>query len=169
MAGKFEKQFTQFAVELEQLYSRAIRRALLAGLYTALDVTKHDSSNAAVHWLLVAKMRSRPTTRRFGKLKDLRQTGTRAATPPVGKRGSMGAQKSRTITFVRDKELREVVDKFVSGRAPETKFALYTSIDPESEYGINANISEAGQAALATIKEIFDEQVKKGKVRVRFR
>lgn len=169
MAGKFAQAVALFSADLEKLYVRAIRRALLAGLEAAIANSVHDSSNAGVHWMLVAKTRSRPASRKFGKLRDLRQTNKRNATPPVGRRGSAGSQKSATIAFVRDKEIREVIEKFVTGRSPETKFALYNAIDPESEYGINAAIGDAGQIALATIKEIFDDQVSKGKVRVRFR
>lgn len=169
MAGKFEAAAAVFAADLEMLYVRAIRKALLAGLETAINHTVHDSSNAAAHWMLVAKSRSRPASRRFGKLRDLRSTANRAATPPVGRRRDAGKNKLNTVAFVRDKELREVIEKYVRGRSPETKFALYNALDPETTYGINAHIDSAGKAALETIKAIFDDEVSKGRVRVRFR
>lgn len=167
--GKFSDQTTSLSLDLGTLFSRAIRRALLAGLVMAVHTTKHDSSNAAAHWLISAKGRSRPGARSWGKLRDLRGTSTRPATPPVGKRRSYGAQQIATEKFVRDRELREVVDKLVAGRSPETVFFFYNAIEPSSDYGQNAEIGAAASAAVEEVQRQFMNAIQSGQVRKRYR
>jgi hypothetical protein len=167
--GKFSDQAGRVGTDLGALFSRSIRQALLAGLLLAVQNTKHDSSNAAVHWLIAAKGKSRPASRRFGKLRDLRATSTRPGTPPVGRRRDAGKNAALAQRFVRDRELKEVVEKLVAGRSPETIFYFFNAIDPESQYGENANIEEAGQMAVQETRRIFDNRVAAGQVRKKFK
>lgn len=167
--GKFSALADQVNVDVSALFNRSIRMALLAGLAMAVGVTKHDSSNAAVHWLLAAKARSRPASRRYGKLRDLRGTAGRPGVAPVGKRRDGGAHEQAALKFVRDRELREVVDKMVAGRSPETIFYFYNAIDPETQYGENANIGAAGAAAVQEVLRIFQNRVAAGQVRKKYR
>lgn len=167
--GKFSDQTSTLSLDLSALFSRSIRRALLAGLGMAVHTTKHDSSNAAAHWLIAAKGRSRPGSRTWGKLRDLRGTGSRPATPPVGKRRSYGANQVATERFVRDRELREVVEKLVAGRSPETIFYFYNAIEPDSEYGKNAEISAAAAYAVQEVTRQFNNAIQSGQVRKRYR
>jgi hypothetical protein len=167
--GKFAKQAEQLTLDLSALFSRSIRRALLAGLNMAVHTTKHDSSNAAAHWLIASKNRSRPGSRTWGKLRDLRATSTRPATPPVGKRRSYGINQIATERFVRDRELRQVVDMFVVGRSPETIFYFYNAIEPNSEYGQNAEIDAAAEAAVQEVARQFQNAIAAGQVRKRYR
>lgn len=163
--GKFSKQADQYSVDLGLLFSRTIRMALLAGLMMAIRVTKHDSSNAAVHWLIAAKNRSRPSTRRYGKLRDLRGTSSRAGVAPVGKRRDAGKNAKLAERFARDREIREVLEKLVTGRRPETIFYFFNAIEPDSDYGKNANIREAGEAGLEETRRIFFNRIAAGNVR----
>jgi hypothetical protein len=167
--GKFAKQANELSVDLGALFSRAIRQAVMAGLVMALQVTKHDSSNAAVHWQVAAKGRSRPASRRYGQLRDLRETSTRPGVPPVGRRRDAGKNAKLAERFVRDKELREVVEKLVAGRSPETVFYFFNAIDPGSEYGHNANIEDAGRAAVEEVRRIFENRMAAGQVRKSYR
>lgn len=169
MAGKFRKLTDTMSVDLGALFSRAIRQALLAGVVMAVNRTHQDSSNAAAHWMIASTTRSRPASRRFGKLRDLRGNKSRAGTPPVGRRGDRGTNASEVMRFVRDKELREVVDKLVSGRDPDTVFYFFNPLDPTWRYGKNADIAAAGAAAVQEVKRIFDMRVAAGNVRKRYR
>lgn len=165
MAGKFSKQAEQFNLDLGLLFSRSIRMALLAGLVMAVRTTKHDSSNAAAHWLLAARSsRSRPGQRKWGKLRDLRERAG-ISNPPVGKRDSKGKNAALTERFVRDRELKEVLDKLVSGRRPETVFYFFNAIPADWHYGENANIEEAGAAAMAEVRRVFDMRIAAGQAR----
>lgn len=165
MAGKFAKAAEQFNIDLGQLFNRAIRMALLAGLAMAVRTTKHDSSNAAVHWLIAARSRSRPASRRYGKMRDLRGTATRPGTPPVGKRRDAGKNAALAERFVRDRELREVIAKMVAGRRPESVFYFYHPLEPGQEYADNAEIEEAGKAALAETLRILQNRIAAGQAR----
>lgn len=169
MAGKFRAQADNFSLQLNALFSRSIRRALLAGLVIAVQTTKQDSSNAAAHWLLAAKGKSRPAARTWGKLRDLRGTSKKTATAPVGKRRDGGKNAALTQRFVRDRELREVVEKLVAGRSPETVFYFYNAVPVDSEYEHNANITEAGMSAVQEVARQFTNAVESGNVRKAFK
>lgn len=169
MAGKFRVMADNFALELEALFSRSIRRALLAGLVVAVQTTKHDSSNAAAHWLIAAKGKSQPTRRTWGKLRDLRGTSKRTAIAPVGKRRDGGKNAALTQRFVRGRELREVIEKMVAGRTPETVFYFYNAVPAGSEYEHNANITDAGMAAVQEVVRQFDNAMQTGNVRKAFK
>ena len=167
MAGKFSTATEQFNIDLGALFNRAIRMALLAGLAMAVRTTKHDSSNAAVHWLVAARGKSRPGGRRYGKLRDLRGTATRPGVPPVGKRRDGGKNAALAERFVRNRELSEVIEKLVSGRRPETLFYFYHPLEPGEEYTDNALIEEAGKAALAETLRVMQNRMAAGQARKR--
>ena len=169
MAGKFRTMTDNISLELNALFSRSIRRALLAGLTIAVQTTKHDSSNAAAHWLIAVKGKSRPTGRTWGKLRDLRGTSKKSATAPVGKRRDAGKNAARTQSFVRDRELRKVIEKMVVGRTPETVFYFYNAVPVDSEYERNANIDDAGSAAVQEVQRQFTNAIEAGNVRKAFR
>lgn len=169
MAGKFKTMTDNFTLELNALFSRSIRRALLAGLIIAVQTTKHDSSNAAAHWLIAAKGKSRPAGRTWGKLRDLRGTSKKSATAPVGKRRDAGKNAALTQRFVRDRELREVIEKMVAGRTPETVFYFYNAVPVDSEYERNANITDAGMSAVQEVARQFTNAIETGNVRKAFR
>lgn len=167
MAGKFAKQADQFGIDLGALFSRSIRQALLAGLLVAVRTTHHDSSNAGVHWMLAARGKSRPGSRKTGKINDFRETADRPATPPVGRRRDGGIHKARAERFVRDRELRQVIEKLVSGRRPETEFYFAHPLEQGEEYYQNAHIKEAGDAAVAETARIFQNRIAAGNARKR--
>ncbi|QBJ04565.1 hypothetical protein HOV23_gp009 [Pseudomonas phage Lana] len=169
MAGKFKTLTDNFALDISAMFSRAIRRALIGGLVVAVQTTKHDSSNAAAHWLIAAKGKSRPGSRVWGKLRDLRGTSSRPATPPVGKRRSYGANEIATVKFVREREMREVVEKLVAGRSPETIFYFYNAIATGTDYEHNAEIEAAGMAATQEVARQFNNAIQSGQVRKRYR
>jgi len=169
MAKKFAKMAEKVSLDIGALFNRSIRQALLAGLVMAVQTTKQDSSNAAAHWMIAAEGRSRPTTRRFGRLRDLRETASKPATPPVGKRGDGGRNAAMTQRFVRDKELRDVIEKMVSGRDPAKVFYFFNALDPNWQYGENANIAAAGKSAVEEVRRIFENRMAAGQVRKRYR
>lgn len=169
MSGKFKTMTDNFSLDIGALFSRTIRRALLAGLVVAVQTTKHDSSNAAAHWLIAAKGKSRPGARTWGKLRDLRGTSKRPGTPPVGKRRDSGKNAALTQRFVRDRELREVIEKLVAGRTPETVFYFYNAIEPGTEYERNAHIEAAGLAATQEVARQFQNAMTDGNVRKKYR
>lgn len=165
MAGKFAKATAQFSADLGELFNRGIRQALLSGLAEAIRQTIHDSSNAAVHWQLAARGYSRPGARRFGKLRDLRGNQTRPGVPPVGRRGDHGINASATERFVRERELKEVIDKLVAGRRPATIFYFHHPLEPGWNYAENARIEEAGKAALARTIQVLQNRIAAGQAR----
>jgi len=146
---KFTAQANQMADFVGQLFNRAIRSALLEGLEAAVKATKHDSSNAAAHWMLAGEGKSRPWQRKLGKVRDLRGTKAgRAPVHPVGYRRDGGVNLPATVRFVRERELKEVLDDLVSGRRPEFKFYFYNAVGGEDEYSANARIEAAGAEAV---------------------
>lgn len=165
MAGKFAGMANQFSVNLGELFNRSIRQALLSGLTMAIRTTVHDSSNAAVHWSIAAQGRSRPSARRFGKLRDLRATSQRPAHPPVGRQGDEGAHAGAAERFVRERELRDVIDKMVAGRRPSTSFYFFHPLEPGWSYTDRANIEEAGRAALAQTLRVLQARIAAGQAR----
>lgn len=169
MSGKFSKQAVKFEVDLGALFNRAIRQALLAGLAMAISNTKQDSSNAAAHWTIKARGQTRGGGRAWTKLRDLRQTNTRKKTPPVGRRRDAGINAMATLSVVRDRELKDVIDKFVAGRKPSTVFSFFSPIDESSDYGKNlgGTLSEAGNAAVEEVHRIFQNRIAAGQARKR--
>lgn len=171
MAGKFKKLTDTMAMDISALFNRAIRQALIAGVAMAVARTKQDSSNAAAHWMLASKTgkTARPESRRFGKLRDLRGNKSRAGVHPVGRRGDGGVNSGTVIKYVREKELREVVDRLITGRDPETVFYLFNAVGAVNRYSANAEIAAAGEAAMQEIKRIFEMRVAAGNVRKRYK
>lgn len=165
MAGKFAKAADRFSTDLGELFNRGIRQGLLAGLSEALRETVHDSSNAAVHWQLAAKGRSRPASRRFGQLRDLRGNKSRPGIPPVGRRGDNGINAGATERFVREREIRDVIEKMVAGRRPATVFYFHHPLQPGWRYAENANIEAAGQAAVARTIQVIQNRIAAGQAR----
>lgn len=171
-------------MDLGQLFNRSIRAALVAGLTAAVRATGHDSSNAAAHWMIAAEdgSKSRPWQRKTGKLNDFRGTRgsrgepARAPVAPVGYRRDRGKNASRTLKFVRERELREVVNKMVKGHTPEGRFYFYHPLaaglvaDQESEvdvekYAERAKIESAGTSAVEATAQAFQRHFLAGNVR----
>lgn len=167
MAGKFTKATNQFNIDLGALFNRAIRMALMAGLAMAVRGTKHDSSNAAVHWLLAARGRSRPAARKYGQLRDLRETSVRPAVFPVGRRRDAGKNAKLAERFVRERELRDVIEKMVAGRTPESIFYFYNAVEGDPEYADNASIEAAGAMAINETIRVMQLRIAAGQARKR--
>lgn len=183
--GKYARQAEEMTLDISALFNRGIRSALLAGLATAVRGTKHDSSNAAAHWLVAMTDggKSRPWQRKFGKLRDLRGTrgrgeeGPRLPTAPVGYRRDAGKNATRTLKFVRDRELKEVIDRFVHGRNAPGKFYFYHPLaegilaeDEDADgdldlYAHNANIEQAGNSAVEAAGQVFQRNIAAGNYR----
>lgn len=168
MAGskKFADQANRMADAVGQLFNRAIRSALLEGLEAAIRATKHDSSNAAAHWMLAGESKSRPWQRRLGRVRDLRGTkGGRAPVAPVGFRRDNGKNLPATVRFVRERELKEVLDDLVAGRRPEFRFYFYNAVGAEQDYATNANIDEAGNEAVSRTLAAAQRRIVAGNTR----
>lgn len=165
MAGKFSKATERYSADLGELFNRSIRQGLLSGLAMAVRSTIHDSSNAAAHWLIAARGKSRPASRRFGQIRDLRATLKGGEHPPIGRRGDHGANAVATERFVRERELKDVIDKLVTGRRPATIFYLYHPLHPDWHYYENAGIDAAGSAGLAEITRVIQNRLAAGQAR----
>jgi len=165
MASKFSQQANKLGTDLGALFNRGIRQALVAGLVAAVQATKHDSSNAAAHWMIAAKGRSRPGARKAGRINDWRGSNERASVAPVGKRRDAGIHKMRATKFVRERELREVVEKLVAGRLPETVFYFYHPLEDGEEYAKNAEIKSAGEAGVAETLRVYQNRIAAGNAR----
>lgn len=167
--GNFSKEAAKFEVDLGALFNRAIRQALVAGLATAVRETKQDSSNAAAHWTIKVKGASRTAGRAWTRLRDMRHTKDRKRTAPVGKRRDLGIHRTEAVTVVRDRELKDVIDKFVAGRKPSTLFSFFNPIDLESDYGKNleGSLTTAGNAAVEEVQRIFQNRMAAGQTRKR--
>jgi hypothetical protein len=158
--GKFGQFTAAYADGIEQLINRAMRRGLLKGLEAAVENTTHDSSNAAYHWLLAAS-RSRPGMRAEGQLTD------RRGIAPVGKRGDKGQRRHAVASAVRQRETQKVLDKFLVGRKPDAKWGFYNAVLSDETYAGNANIEEAGEAALEAVALAIEDEITKGNARRR--
>lgn len=141
---QFEDQANAIGDYLGQLFVRSIRAGMLRGLASAVATTKHDSSQAGMHWMIagVDSKTSRPWSRKYGRLQYIKGQA------PVGLRGSGGAQQAAVQKFVLDRELTEVLDKLVSGRRPEFKLYFYNAVGEVDRYAKNAQIDAAGFAAV---------------------
>lgn len=162
--GKFSAQAAKFEVDLSDLLSRTIRAALLAGLIAAVRTTKQDSSNAAAHWTIKAKGSQRSAGRAWQKVRDLRHTKDRKRTPPIGKRRDGGVNAAEVLVFVRNREMKDVVDKFVSGRSPSTVFSFYNPVDEDAGYkaSMEGSLTEAGNAAVDEVALTFLKRWRSG-------
>lgn len=175
--GKFRNQMREFSADISQLLNRNMQRALRAGIAEAVRKTRHDSSNAAYHWMVVP---DGPAPRRaYTSIRDLRQTKgvrgpQRRRSGTVGLRGAGGANKGATIGHVRRREDEVVIRRAISGRKPPGKFHFYHALlsmksamptgDLE-QYRKNADIEAAGEAAVAATLEAFKRYMAQGKVR----
>lgn len=183
--GKFSDLADATVLDIGALFNRSIRAALVAGLVTAVRATRHDSSNAAAHWMVAADNgnKSRPWLRKTGKINDFRGTrGARGEEPPrapvapVGYRRDNGKNFAATVRFVRERELKDVIQRLVQGRHPEAKFYFYhplaegmQSEDSEIEdldlYKERAKIQEAGESAVEAVGLAFQRNMLSGNVR----
>lgn len=173
--GKFSDAAQRFQVDLHELFNRAIRQALLAGLTLAVSQTKQDSSNAAAHWTIKVRGQQRSGGRAWTRLRDMRETQARRKAPGVGKRRDEGRNAAAALSMVRDRELRDVINKFVSGRSPSTIFSFFNPIEEGSEYSDSIDgstlkgmtLSEAGQAAVERVQDILQKRIIAGQTRKR--
>ncbi len=142
---QFEDQAIAIGNYLSQLFVRSIRAAALRGLEAAVATTKHDSSQAAMHWMIAGMdaKTSRPWQRKFGKLQYVKGQA------PVGVRGAMGAQRDAVMKAVKDRELTEVLEKLVAGRKPQFQLYFYNAVGDVEAYSDRALIDRAGLAAIA--------------------
>lgn len=140
----FEKQAVALGDYLSQLFVRSIRAAILRGLDAATSITKHDSSQAAMHWMVagIDRKTSRPMQRKYGKLQYIKGKA------PVGLRGAGGAQAAEVQKYVHQRELTDVINKLVAGRRPDFQLYFYNAVGEVSRYSENANIDKAGLAAV---------------------
>lgn len=182
--GKFKRQADLLIADIYGLYNRSLRLALRAAVRAAVDATKHDSSNAAYHWMIGERQYSRPASRREGLVRDLRarkggrwtlqgRSSARPGSGTVGAKGDAGRRAYATQIAVVRRE-SEVIDKYVVGRSPSREFYLYHGlIDGRLEGGASgaevyknrANIEAAGEAGRAAFKAAMERYMSEGQVR----
>lgn len=153
------------------MFVGSIREGLTQGLKTAVEATKQDSSNAAVHWMVGVTGRSTASSRMLGKKEnlDLRETKGRGKLHPlIGFRGE-GRDNTGTAVEVNrsvlDREIRTIINKYAAGQKPETKFYFYNRVGEDSEYADSARIAKAGAEGVARTAEIFQREINLGNTR----
>lgn len=192
MAGKFREQADQMNFTLSMLHNSAIKKAMTAGVQAAGLATRHDSSNAAVHWVAVPDgAKPRPPWR---TMRDLRahigrgkkRVGRKPAKiAAVGHKGSNHdvnvAGRTKAMKYLVARERREVLDKVVVGRLdPVRKFYFYNSIESGvfgkkgeegayDDYSDNAQLEDAGNAAVSAALDAAEKAFIAGFGRSKFK
>lgn len=200
--GKFREQADDMNFSLSMLQNSAIKKAMAAGVRAAVITdtggpsTVQDSSNAAVHWVVVP---DKGTPRAPWKtMRDLRARLGRGKKrkgkrPPkvavVGHRGSNHGNGRGTdaralaavAKYLAARERREVLDRVVVGRLdPVRKFYFYNAIESGvfgkkgedgayDDYAENANLEAAGNAAVAAALKAAEEAFVAGFARSKFK
>lgn len=172
----------EFGMDLEKLLNGAIYATVQAGLRAAVNATKHDTSRAAYHWILVPGSGSglKPGSRRLAKF----DYGVRG-TPPVGlrRRGQEGANAAAVRKWVVERETNEVLRRALATSRSKvgkgtTVFAFYNATPEENgegdsagqtPYAKAAHIEDAKATAMAVMDAVFKGQVERGKIRARYR
>lgn len=178
--GKFSRDAEILVQDMGRVFNQALRRSLAAAVRAAAENTNHDSSNAAYHWLIGEKTKSRPASRRLGTVRDLRgrvggkktrQGSSKKRRPKgtVGYRGDGGRNRYKTNNAVVSRG-KVIIEKYVSGRDPSREFVLYHGLlDGKTEDGINAgkyrdnaNIDEAAKAGAEAFYEHMNRALRAG-------
>lgn len=186
--GKFREQAVDMNFSLSMLQNRAIKKAMAAGVQAAGLATHHDSSNAAVHWVVVPDgRRVRSSWKVARDLRGLKgrgkaRKGRRAPkVAVVGYRGdnrdSYPALVLKVVRHVVARERSKVLDKVVVGRLdPVRKFYFYNAIESgafaaekSDDYAENAKLYSAGDAAVAAALRAAEEAFVAGFARSKFK
>lgn len=167
--GKFALKHEKIAQEVERLTNRALRQSMRTALRTAIEKTVHDSSNAAVHWMIAEASKSRPASRDMGTVKDLRETKRDGKKHPlVGSVRSHGSNRGKATSGVVDRETELVLRRYIFGHTRSTNFYLYHGLPNNAEitdaqqYADRAKIEAAGLAGARAARRAFFEYLKKG-------
>lgn len=167
--GRFTRYAEAFGAEVGIFFNKAIEATLKSGLKVAIMSTKHDSSLAAYHWMVVPKGgQFRPGNRSVAQFKDLRGVA------PVGERGAKGANKKAVRDAVMRREIHSAITRAVKAKIPV--FALYNDtprftddVDPEDpdaqSYRQNARIDTALRDAYQFMNTKFDSYIIRGQMR----
>lgn len=185
--GAFSDYTENLSVDLDSLFNRSIKAAMTAGIVAAVKETKHDSSNAAVHWLVGVEGAKRSSMGPFNRLRDLRgrlgrlrasrgkagglkRGGARAPKiPQVGYRGDKGRHSGAALSLVRSRAKEEVLERIVRGRNAPGEFFFFNAAGLREDYSDNANLEMAGMAAVNAAIAVATRYVTAGMVRKRLR
>lgn len=152
---------------IELMLVGSIREGIKMGFAETLRLTKQDSSNAAVHWMVSVTGKSYPSSRVRGTFRDLRETNSGGSIHPlVGRRGEnrgTGAMAQEVVNQILDSEFTNIIAKYAAGQLPDTGFYFYTAV--EGDYAENAEIVSAGKAGIKLAVVEFERLVREGKTR----
>lgn len=169
--GRFTRYAESFGGEVGLFFNRAIASTLKTGLKVAVLATKHDSSLAAYHWMVVPKGgQFRPGNRRLSKFHYV------YGQSPVGQKGDKGRHKKAVRDYVLSRELHKVIDRAVKAQVPV--YAFYNATpqfteDTEADrpgadsYRSNAKIDTAMKQAYSEMNDKFNALMIRGQVRQR--
>ena len=158
--------------DLKFQFVEAVRIAVRDALDIALRNTIHDSSQAAYYWQVGIQGVTNPKDRNPGRGGVTNLKGI----PPVGHKGDKGSNSGQVIDGVMAREWETVVEKYIRGNAFPDKVFLYNAVGgltsnpgdgDQKSYAENAQISSAGEAALAYAARSFQLNMAMGKVRKR--
>lgn len=169
--GKFTRYCDAFGGGVGIFFNRAIERTLKSGIKVAAMETKHDSSLAAYHWMVVPKGKGfNPGGRKLSKFQYIH--GHR----PVGKKGDKGSHRTEVINWVVNREMDKVIRRAVKNKIPVYAFYNATPSAEEGQdldspndgnYRSNALIDEAMNNAYNEMNSKFNAQIQRGRVRKR--
>ena len=148
---------------IRRMFVGAVRDAIADGFFVTLTTTYHDSSNAALHWMIGAG-RSSPSARKLGKVKDYRGGGDSL----VGHRGDMRSYRSAEDTPSRAilrREVKTVVSKYLVGQRFPLQITFYNDAASIPNYEVNANLFLAGTRGLERVVQKFEQRISEGNVR----
>lgn len=171
--GRYSSKLHKLADAIESQTNRTVKDVLKYCLDVAVRSTVNDSSNAAVHWVLVPDGQRPRSPWLTGR--DLRLKGgakrrkairhrlfSRTGPGVVGKRREHRSVKNpnmveRVSSYVRERENKEVLSNFVKGRSTAVKkFTLYNAIlagkmgetiKTKEDYARHANLEYAATNA----------------------
>lgn len=153
------KEAERFNELLENLVVEAIRVGVTEGFEEAVHRTHQDSSNAAAHWMVGITGKSIPRNRKYGHVRDDRNTGNAL----IGKRGedrsnSRPGLATQVADAIVQREMATVIAKYIRGHKPATKIYFYNAVMDIDPYQKRAGIEEAGKAGVERAIAAFRRQ-----------
>lgn len=172
---KWQAAAEEFGLGLEDLLNSGIRDTVTTGLRALVANTKHDSSRAANHWVVVANRGSKNPD----QWKEMKFNPAYGVSP-VGRPGDKGANQTATINSVIRRETARSIKPTVRGRSGQATSFIFVSSVPdkwndltasptlphnEEQYRLNANLEDAKAAAQSQMEAKWLQFVASGKYR----
>lgn len=179
---KFSLYANKFYEEMRQHYVETMREALKQAISVAVRNTHHDSSQAAMYWMVGIEGHTNPADRTPTNIPGEDSEGNVSTGNlaylhgwyrPVGFKGDGGSNAEAVATHVEAREAAQAIDKYIVGQVFPTKITLYNKVmifeDRPGKGGIDyskaAGIRDAAQAGLEQARAVFASSLKKKRYR----